>query len=148
MASTPSTTEQSRRPRLEVCTERLISCTDQLAHMTRLYQRMKGLTAQVEVDADPLVLGIGLQLNMGDGLDVPVTMPSDPEQRTAYIEEGMAFLGEEIIRLWTKASEITMEASQLCATAVADSKTPPPPTEPPPVAPIAQPTAQPGQVPG
>lgn len=120
MATAPVTTEQSRKPKLEVCGERLANCASQLAEASDLYQRMKGALDQARQDPEQITTTeLRLKLCIGDELEAPVPMPEDPQQRIAYIEEGTAFLGENVIRLWHHALEIATEGVRHCDAATA-----------------------------
>ena len=139
MATSPAITEQPRRHKLEVCIERLVSCISQLSEASDLYKRMKSTLDQACQDpTQALPTELCLKLCVGDGLEAPIPMPEDPLQRVAYIEEGTAFLAEDVIRLGKQAHEITTEmvqhfkeATEAATAAAAQQPQPPQQAQPP-----------------
>lgn len=126
------------RPRLEVCSEQLLECAQKLAQAGKLYQHFKSLLAAVQQDpARATTLDIGLKLDVA--YDIPVTMPADPAQCIAYLEEGIAFLGVEVVELWKEVLPIATQAASHCAAATAASQVPPSPGSPAPALPGSPP---------
>jgi exonuclease VII small subunit len=113
------TPQQTQKPKLEQCLDRLQQSCRQLREVSGAYQQMKALLQQAQTDPSQIDMS---QFNVvmtvpGTNYQVPLNMQGSQEQIVAAIENGAAALGEQIVSMWQEAHGITGEANQHCQAA-------------------------------
>lgn len=76
--------------------------------------------------------GVGMNLQFGD-TTIPVPLPQDQQALADRVADAVAFLGEELVRLWNEVYAVSHQAKQHCdeAQARAAQQATAPPVQPP-----------------
>lgn len=116
-------TTQSQKPQLEICLEDLQAVCGELLAVSKAYQKMRAMVADVTESPDEANLGQFPLAIMIPGTDVQVTVPigqvaQQPEQVVELLESAVDELGAQVMNAWAKAHKITGNACQHCQAAV------------------------------
>lgn len=97
-------------PVLVALAKELNAALARLEDVTLKHRQLKQTLQQVERDGNSsAVAGLTLELAMGD-LRVPLPMPQEYAAQVAYLQEALAGLGDEAVRVWRLSHNITSKA--------------------------------------
>ena len=108
------------RPKLAVCLEDLQTTSEQIAKVSQAYQTAKAALQSLEADPNCVLEGAGMTLCLA-GVEIPVPMTDDSDQRLELVRSATASLGQEIVRLWEVAHATTVSARAHCSQAAAQT---------------------------
>ena len=108
------------RPKLSVCLERLQATAENIASVSRAYQTAKTALQSLEADPNCVLDDAGMVLRLA-GVDIPIPLTEDSEQRLEILRSATASLGQEIVRLWEVAHATVTEARAHCSQAAAQA---------------------------